>query len=268
MVAMMRNPLSRLIALLALFLALPASASYPLISTTTIAGSGAGADAVNGLAQDASGNLYAAGYLTQGSGSDIWVAKFSPSLVLLSSYTYDKAGFSDIAWAVDVDTAGGGVFVAGVVASSATYAGDDIWVAKFDSSLVLISSLSVNGPGNNRDVAGRLRVSGGSVYVVGRTSETIGAASWVARYDTNLVLLSSASLIQFEPYGFEVLPSSSGSVFAAGSRAPDAATSVDAWIGKFDSNLVLVASAALNGSASNTDQYHRLVDDGAGGVYA
>lgn len=248
--------------------ALPARAAYPVISTVTVAGSGGGLDAANGLAQDASGNLYVAGSLTQAGGYDIWVAKYSPSLVLLSSYTYDKAGFEDAAWAVGVDTASGGVFVAGYVSSTGAISGRDIWLAKFDSSLALLSTVTVNGSAGDYDEARGLRLHGGSVYVVGRSSVVGGAAHWAARYDTNLVLLSSSTFVQHSPYGFDIQPVASGNVFVAGSRAPNSLTSNDAWIGKYDSNLVLLASATINGSASNNDEFRRLADDGTGGVYA
>lgn len=248
--------------------ALPARAAYPVVSTVTVAGSGGGADAAYGLAQDASGNLYTAGSLTQAGGLDIWVAKYSPELVLLSSYTYDRSGFDDEAWAVAVDTAGGGVYAAGYVSSTFTTAGYDIWIAKFDSNLALLSTVTVNGSANGHDEARGLRFHGGSLYAVGRSSVTGGAAFWTARYDSNLILLSSSTFVQYAPFGFDILPVASGAIFVGGSRAPNAATSNDAWIGKYDANLVLLASSTINGSASNNDEFRRLADDGAGGVFA
>ncbi|MDP3544220.1 MAG: kelch repeat-containing protein [Elusimicrobiota bacterium] len=260
--------MSAFLLFLASFCALPARAAYPVVSSVSVAGSGGGADSAYGLAQDASGNLYVAGSLTRAGGLDIWVAKYSPALVLLSSYTYDKAGFDDEAWAVAVDTAGGGVYAAGHVSSSSTTAGYDIWLAKFDSNLALLSTVTVNGSANGHDEARGLRFHGGSLYAVGRSSVAGGSAHWTARYDANLVLLSSSAFVQHAPFGFDILPVASGNIFVGGSRAPNAATSNDAWIGKYDENLVLLASATIDGSASNNDEFRRLVDDGAGGVFA
>ena len=254
--------------LLALFVAVPARAAFPLVGTVTVGGSGGGLDAANAIAQDASGNLYVAGSLDQGAGDDIWVAKYSPALVLLSSYTYDKAGFSDMAWGVGVDTTSGGVFAAGFISSGSAPSSKNIWIARFNSSLVLQSSVSVNGSASNEDEANGMRVYGGSLFVVGHSSATGGRAHWVARYDTNLVLIASSTFVQCSAYGFDILPTASGDVFVAGSRCPNSATSNDAWIGKYSSSLVLLTSATVNGSTSNTDQYQRLAEDGSGGVYA
>jgi titin len=254
--------------LLALLFAVPARAAFPLAGTVSVAGSGGGLDAANAIAQDASGNLYVAGSLNQGAGDDIWVAKYSPALVLLSSYTYDKAGFSDMAWGVGVDTTSGGVFAAGFISSASAASSKNIWIAKFDSSLVLQSSVSVNGSASDEDAATGMRVYGGALFVVGHSSVTGGRAHWVARYDTNLVLIASSTFVQYTPYGFDVLPTASGNVFVAGSRCPNSVTSPDAWIGKYSSSLVLLTSATVNGSSSNTDEYRRLAEDGSGGVYA
>jgi len=270
MVLLMRvsAAMSASFSLLALLSPLAAGAVPPVVSSVTLAGSGGAADGLNGMAQDASGNLYVAGYLTQAGGSDIYVAKYSTALVQLATYTYDKAGFSDAAWAVVADTATGGVFVAGYVGSSGAASGNDIWLAKFNSSLVLQSSVTLDGAAGDVDEAQGLRLSGGSLYAVGHSSATGGKAFWVARFDTSLVLIASATFVQYSPYGFDIQPVSSGDIFVCGSRAPNAVTSVDAWIGKFDSNLVLVASSTINGPSSNNDEFRRLVDDGSGGVFA
>jgi hypothetical protein len=190
--------------LLAILISAPARAAFPVVSTITVAGSGGGADAIYAMSQDASGNLYTAGYLTQAGGSDIWIAKYDAALVLLSSYTYDSNGFEDVARAVAVDTASGNVFAAGHVSASALSSSHDIWFAKFDSSLALLSSVTINGSAGDRDEAFGLRVASGSIYVVGRSSVTGGAASWVSRYDTNLVLISSSSFVQYDPYCLDI----------------------------------------------------------------
>ncbi|MBI5246130.1 MAG: hypothetical protein HY923_03040 [Elusimicrobia bacterium] len=266
----MRISLKRLAFFLALamFGARPALAALSVVSTITVAGSGGGADAVEDMAQDASGNLYVAGHLSQAGGSDIWVAKYSPALVLLSTYTYDRAGFEDYAWSVSVDTATGNVFVAGFVSTAPASSSYDIWFAKFDSSLALISSATINGSAGDRDEAMGVRVDGGAVYVVGRSSVTGGPVHWVSRYDTNLVLLSSSAFAQYDPYSYDIVAVSASSLFVAGGRGPNGTTSPDAWLGKYDWNLVLLTSAALSGPGANIDEFMQLAADGSGGVYA
>lgn len=243
--------------------------AFPLISTKTVAGSGGGADSAYALARDASGNLFVAGSLTQAAGGlDIWLAKYDANFVLLSTYTYDKAGFADEAWGVALDTASGNVFAAGYVSSGPTTSSRDIWLGKFDANLLLVATTTFNGSAGDDDAVMGLRLDGGSLYAVGRSSHNQSAGQWVARYDRNLVLLSSSILAQVTPVTLDLLPTTGGVVFAAGSRAPNPATSNDAWVGKYDANLVLITSAALNGPTANSDEYRRLLDDGAGGVYA
>ena len=97
---------------------------------------------------------------------DIWVGKFDNSLSLLSSATFNGPGDSvDSARGVAVD-AGGNVYVSGTIYdSSQNY---DMWFGKFSSSLVLRSSGSYNGPGNNYDTAGNLVLdSSGNIYTGG-----------------------------------------------------------------------------------------------------
>lgn len=260
---------SFVLSLLALLCACPARAAYPVVSTVTVSGSGAGTDVVNGMVQDASGNLFVAGYLTQsGTGSDIWVAKFNSALVQQSSWTYDKAGFTDAASQVALDTTTGNVFVTGFISSTPANSSRDIWIGKFDSSLVLQATVTFNGSGNDWDEGNGIRVSGGIVYVVGHSSVTGGKSHWLGRYTTNLVLLSTTTLTEYDAYTQDVLVNSAGNIFIAGSRAATSLVSVDAWIGKYNSSLVFQSSATVAGSAGNNDSFYRMADDGAGGVYA
>ncbi|MCM2303233.1 MAG: right-handed parallel beta-helix repeat-containing protein, partial [Elusimicrobia bacterium] len=251
--------------------ALPAGAAMPVVSSAAIAGSGGGADALMGIGQDDSGNIYVAGHLTQtGTGKDIWVGKYSPELVKLTTYTFDKAGFDDAAWALVVDTVTvGGVFVAGYVSSAAATSGRDIWLARFDDSLVLIASATVNGSADDWDEARGLRVYDGALYVVGHSSVTGGRAVWLGGFSLEtLAMVATATVVQYGALAYDVMPVASGNVFVAGSVAPDAGSPGAAWLGQFDENLVLIGSATINGPSAGADEFRRLAADGDGGVVA
>ncbi|MEQ1919673.1 MAG: hypothetical protein ABL955_10780, partial [Elusimicrobiota bacterium] len=184
-------------ALLALLSAAPARAEYPLVSTTSVAGAVSGS-LIYRLAQNpVSGDVYAAGSIKAGAtNSDIWIGRYSSALVLQSSYTYDKAGFGDEAFGVAVDTITNDVFAAGYVSTATGQSSRDIWMARFNSSLVLQSSITINGPASERDEVTCLRVSSGTVFVVGLSSEPQGKGYWLARFSTNLVLVSSSNFYQ------------------------------------------------------------------------
>lgn len=65
-----------------------ARAEFPLLSSAAVAGAAGAASQVYRLAQNpATGDLYAAGVLSAGPGNlNIWLARYSPALVLLSSW--------------------------------------------------------------------------------------------------------------------------------------------------------------------------------------
>lgn len=246
-----------------------ARAEFPLVSSTSVSGGAVTGSQAYRLAQNpVSGDLYAAGALSAGASNlNIWLGRYSPELVALSSYTYDKSGFDDAAFGVALDTGTGVVFAAGYVSSAPALSGRDIWLARFSSSLVLQSSITVDGSAGDRDEAVSLRVAGGIVYVVGLSSQPGGKGFWLANFDQNLVMLSSGNYYQNNAEVSDLLPTAAGT-FVAGSRAVNFGNSNDAWVGKFDANHVFVASSAYNGPASQSDHMYSMVDDGSGGIFA
>src|SRR5262249_54178991 len=152
-----------------------------------------------------------------------------------------------------VDTATGNVFAAGYVASAAATASHDIWLAKFNASLTLLSTVTVDGSAADMDEAAAGRISPSGLYLVGVSSQAGGQGFWLAKYDTSLVMLSSVNYTQLSPYAWDVMPTAGG-IFITGSRAPNWLVSNDTWIGKFSQSLVFVASAAVNGPSSNSDE--------------
>lgn len=257
-----------LLALAVLSLPGAARAAYPLVSTASVSGAVSGS-IVNRLVQNpATGDLYAAGSLAAGAGNlNIWVGRYSSSLVLLSTYTLDKAGFDDAAYGVAVDTATGDVYATGYVSSTGALSGRDVWLARFSSALVLQSSITVNGSVSDRDEGTNVLVSSNAVFVVGISSQTGGKGVWLANYDASLVLLSSANYYQNNVEVSDFLRTAGG-VYVAGGRAPNFFVSNDAWIGKFTANHVFIASSAYDGPASQTDHLFGVAEDGSGGVFA
>ncbi len=253
----------------ALLCAAPARAAYPFVSSTSVVGSFGGSQLYSIAQNPVSGDIYAAGGISRGAGSsnnDLFIGRYSSSLVLLSSFTYDKAGYYEEAYEVAVDTGTGNVYAVGFVTSTSAYAGRDAWIGKFDSSLNVLSTITYNGGAADGDEAYGLHVASNGVYVIGSSSESGGRGFWLALFDSSLVLVSSSHFMQYGAYGWDVLPTAGG-IFVAGSRAPNASTSNDVWVGKYDSSLVIQASATFDGSSSNSDEVRRVVEDGSGGVY-
>ena len=253
-------------AILALLFASPARAEFPLVSTTSVAGAVSGS-VINRLAQNpASGDVYAAGLIMAGAGnSNIWIGRYSSGLVLQSSYTYDKAGFADAALGVTVDTTTNDVYAAGYVSSDTANSSRDMWLARFNSSLVLQSSITVDGSASDRDEISAVHISSSVLLVVGLSSQTGGKGYWLARYNTGLVMISSSNFYQNNCEMGDFIETAGG-IFVVGSRAINFLVSNDTWIGKFTSNLVFVTSAAYDGPSAQSDHLYSLAEDGSGGV--
>jgi autotransporter-associated beta strand protein len=154
---------------------------------------GAGVEFAQGLALDASSNIYVVGFTystnfptvnalqpTAGGGQDAWVAKIASSGTSLIFSTYLGGAQDDSAQSVGID-ASGNVYVAGDTYSAnfptknplRSYGGgDDAFVAKLNANgSALLFSTFLGGSGDDRASAIRLDASG-NVYVVGSTSST------------------------------------------------------------------------------------------------
>jgi hypothetical protein len=119
------------------------------------------------VAVDPSGFVYVVGYQnTTGNSSDIWIGKFSSSLVWQWSMTINGAASStDYATGVAVDSAGNIV-----VTGSQRVQGNlmDVWVAKLDGSGTLLWSRTIDGGIHDNDEGGEVAVaSTGKLYVCG-----------------------------------------------------------------------------------------------------
>jgi hypothetical protein len=230
------------------------------------------ADAARGIALAKDNSVYVTGYTsTSGAGKNIWLAKYTPSLILKTSFTLDGSASGDdegCGIAVDNDR---NVYVVGYM--SETDQGHDIWLAKFDRNLILKNQVTVNGSDNGADEGYGIILDGkGALYVTGTVSETgQGPNVWLAKYDTELNLLKSTTfngLANGADAGHAVALDGSGSVFVSGS-VTQAASGLDIWLGKFDTtDLGLSNQLLIAGSAAVEDEGYGIISDGKGYLYA
>jgi Domain of unknown function (DUF4347)/Bacterial Ig domain/Beta-propeller repeat/Bacterial cadherin-like domain len=174
----------------------------PVLAYGTYFGS-TGADVANGLAVDAAGNVYIAGYTPGGSGgllggllgggshNDVFVAKFSQTLNAVVYSTLVGGGSDDYGTAVAVD-ASGRAFVTGYTKSSdfptvsafqsSRDGGQDAFVFKLNAAGSALTYSTYLGGGGGSDVGWAIAVdAAGSAYVAGVASSsdfplTAGAA--------------------------------------------------------------------------------------------
>jgi hypothetical protein len=155
---------------------------------------GGGDDAANGIAVDATGNVYLTGFTTStnfptknplqgsnGGGQDAFVAKLNASGTALVYSTYLGGGGTDSGNAIAVDGAGN-VYVAGSTSSTdfptknplqgSNGGGQDAFVAKLNASgTALVYSTYLGGSGTD-SATGIAIDSSGNAYVSGTTAST------------------------------------------------------------------------------------------------
>jgi len=188
-------------------LAVTARAGFVFQSSGSITSPGAANDAVNSMAVDPFGFLYVAGYMVDPSDSrDVWVAKFDSNNVLVASDTFDGGG-QDLDEATGIILNGSDVFVTGFVSTAAFQTSRNIFLARYNTSLVLQSSSSVDVAGNMDGGLGLVHsASDGRVYVVGVASlpvtgeDIYGEDIYVGKFNAVTCLELSNTLVDVNGY--------------------------------------------------------------------
>lgn len=174
-----------------------------LEESITIAGikkfGGTGDQEANDVVLDDDGNIYVAGYTTNGSHKDFYTAKFSSGGVLIWEETYDgglATPGDDMAVAIALDA--DGVYVTGPSQGDGTstdYAtigydrvtGTPLWgasQAEVGGLEIQNGAVRYNGPGNSDDIPVAILARRNHVYVTGSSwSENTGPDFYTVRYD-------------------------------------------------------------------------------------
>jgi ethanolamine utilization microcompartment shell protein EutS len=245
-------------------------------------------DSVYSAVVDAVGNVYVAGW-TQGAFAgyanpgliDGFVAKFNSSLVLQGTVQFGTSE-DDLAYSVAVDAAGN-VYVAGwtdgAFAGYTNPGGDDGFVAKFNSSLVLQGTVKQFGTSEDDEAYSIAVDAAGNVYVAGRTEGAFagnenqgGVDAFVAKFNSSLVLQDT---VQFGTLGFDVATSmavdAAGNVYVVGAIDGPSVDDMfernfEAFVARFNSSLVLQGTVKQFGT-SELDAAYSVAVDAAGNVY-
>jgi len=238
----------------------------------TFNGTANNSDKANALAKGSDGNLYVVGYVNDTvGGQNIWVGKYDSSLNLITSARIDgSANGSDSGNGIVIDGSGN-VYVIGYV--DETVGGRNIWVGKFNSSLTLQSSVTVNGSGNAGDQGEGIAIdSNSNIYLIGTVFEPIGSGGnniWIAKYNTSLAQQGSITINgpgNDGDEGYGITTDNSGNIYVTG-YIRQVAGVTDVWIAKYNSSLTLQNSATINGSANIGDIGYGITTDGSQNVY-
>ncbi len=267
----MRISLPRLALVLGLLgLYVPARAQSALLSSTTF--NGGSTDSGNAVARAANGDIYVAGQSSAAATSDdIWIGRFNSGMTLLSSVTINgSANGSDVAYSLAI-APGGDIYVVGV--TSIAGQGYQPWMGRFSPALALVSSVTYATPFTYivNWLHGVAFSTTGSLYAVGSVGPAFASQRlWLANINpATLAVISSTTFFNgFNAnYADALSIDGSGNLYVTGGVAPAPATSSDLWVGKFDSAMVLQASATVTGAGGNTDAGLGVIAHPAGFVY-
>ena len=182
------------------------------------------------------------------------LAKPAAGFRLVSSTTFNSFGaVTGVGDAIAID-ASSNVWVAGAVASGSDLSSVDIWIGKFDHDLVLRSSAVINGSGNDFDHAYALKFdASGNVWIAGQINDVVGGSDgYVAKFDSNIVLLASATF--GDSTGGGAIGSYASSLdFDIGGNAYVGGYlygASKAWVGEFDPFLRPISSATIGAQFS------------------
>ena len=240
------------------------------------------------MAVDAAGNVYVAGSTTgdlggfSGGWYDVYVAKFDSSGIQVASAQIGTTGLDHESY-LGIDGSGN-VYVAGETGGAfdgyTLQGGSDVFVAKFDSSLVLQGTVKQFGTTGD-DRADSIAVNGsGNVYVAGRTNGAFTGNTnqgfydvYVAKFDSSLVLQGTVK--QFGTTGRDqwafIAFDGSGNVYVAG-QTDGAFTGNtnqgfdDGFVAKFNSSLVLQGTVKQFGTTGE-DEVFSIAVDGSDNVF-
>jgi hypothetical protein len=139
----------------------------------------------------------------------------------------------------------------------------NIWIAKYDSDLVLLKNVTLNGSSNGEDVGYTIASDGSFLFIIGYVTETGEDHNiWVAKYDMNLVFQKAITINgpgNSVDDGYGILLAGND-LFIAGT-VTTATFGNDIYLGKFTKDLVLQSNFTLNGPANSTDKGRFLALD-------
>jgi|GEM_PF-5280872 len=237
----------------------PASDTPPtLLDSISITGNpAASTDDGYGISiHPSNGDLYVTGRIYNSPNNlDGYIARYTPSLTLVSSVTFTGAygadSDEDFCQSSSYDSAGN-VYVAGTVEQS--LGENDIFVGKYSANLGLITSALFDGPGGigDGDLGYGVWVDkvADIVYVCGRSGNSDGGEIIVYKLNSSLTFISSTTLNGSATSSSDCAMAITGNpatqnLYVAG-YVEQTTTGLDIWIGKYDFNLNLLSSTTID----------------------
>ncbi len=163
--------------------------------------------------------------------------------------------------------------ITSLVAPSSAQAGSEVTAVSGEGNgFHLVSSVTVDGGENGNDEARGISVAAdGTVFATGYVTVTgQGRNIWLGKYSENLVYQDSVTVngaANGDDEGYTIVFDPSGNLYLVGYMTA-VGEGHDIWLGKFDSELVLVDSITVTGpNTDHDDGYGILYDSVSGNLY-
>ena len=185
------------------------------------------------------------------------------AFVNYSSTTIDGAGNGvDEGHDVCIDS-GGNMYITGYVSNGVNR---DIYLSKYTSSYVLVSSATFNGSGNGDDYGYSIMLdASNNIYVAGSIHNGTNSDIWIGKYNQSFVLQSSAVLNGIGNVGdiAKDLALYGTNIYVTGFVDN---SGKEVWVAIYNSNLNIISSTTYK-SAGGESQGNGIGIDGSGNVY-
>ena len=215
-----------------------------MIWTRTHNGNANNSDYGNGIAVDASGNVYVIGDVrVTNEWMNIWIRKYDSAGNVIWTRTHDgPADNLDYGKGIAVDTSGN---VYAIGDERVTGEGANIWVRKYDSAGNVIWTRTHNGNANGSDYGNGITVdTKGNVYAIGNTTITGESYNiWVQKYNSagNAIWTRTHNDVTNNlDYGNGIAVDTSGNVYVVGGEYTTA-ESQNIWIRKYSGGKTISA---------------------------
>lgn len=243
-----------------------------LQDSVTVNGAADGDDEGYTMAFDGDGSLYLIGYMTEsGEGHNIWLGTFDADLDLVKSITVKGSeNGDDDGYGILFDEVSGNLYVAGTVRESGE--GANIWLAIYDTDLVLVEEFKLNGPVDDTDKARFMAFDDARhLFVSGSLNEALEREYdiWIGKFEDDLTFVDDLVVsgpTTDEDKGYGIVFSGSGTIFVTGTMI-EPGESYNIWMAEVDTELNLLHSLTFNGPANGEDVAYMMAADEAGNLY-
>jgi glucuronoarabinoxylan endo-1,4-beta-xylanase len=241
------------------------------VDSKTVNGSANGEDTGYTLALDNSGNLFIIGYITEtGEDHNIWIAKYDSDLQFKKKITVNGSkNETDDGYGILFD-GNGYLYAAGTIRE--IEGESNIWIAKYDTDLNLIKSITMNRTANYTDKARFMIMDrNGHLFVSGSVSQEISKYDiWIGKFDADLNLLAETDVAGpvagAEDKGYGICMDEFDILYCTGTLTePDQGYNI--WLAKYDTGLNQIDYITRDGPLHGEDVAYLMAMDDPGYLY-